>query len=111
MVFCKSLRWVAQASQDAMCFLSSRCSASGIEVSMPAANSGNSSLISWQFILFPLLPRNKLFQLLAQGFVGAEQQRLGGGLAQFQHARNLAIIHLLILVHNDRDALALGQRI
>src|SRR5271157_6099022 len=58
---------------------------------------------------FPLLPRNELFQLLAQRFVRAEQQRLGGGFAQLQHAGNLAVIHLLILVHDYGHALALGQ--
>ena len=44
-----------------------------------------------------------------KSFVSAEQQRLNGGFAQLQNIRNLAIIHLLILVHDDRDPLPFGQ--
>jgi len=58
---------------------------------------------------FLYFPENELFQLLTQRFICAKQQRLSGGLAQLQHARNLAVIHLLILVHDDSNALALRQ--
>src|ERR1700722_13851148 len=60
--------------------------------------------------LWLLFSRNEFFQLLAQRFVGAEQQRLCCRLAQFHHGGNLSIVHLLVLVHHHRQALPFGQR-
>src|SRR5262245_56209150 len=44
----------------------------------------------------------KFLQPLPQRLIGAEEQCLSGGLAQLQDGGDLAIIHPLILVHQDR---------
>src|SRR5271169_3234992 len=56
-------------------------------------------------------PSQKLLQLHPQCFVGAEQQRLGGRLAQLEHFGDLPVVHVLVLVHDDRQPLPLGQRL
>src|SRR5712691_3872517 len=91
---------------------------SGVTAVSPAARSGISSRVSSQlqldfmtasFVQKLSCALHKLFELFAQRFVGAKQQRLGGGLAQLQNVGNLAIVHLLILVHHHRHSLPLGQ--
>jgi len=52
---------------------------------------------------------NKLLQLYAQGLVGAEEQRLGGGLAELEDVADLFVVHALVLVHEDGHALVFGQ--
>ena len=53
--------------------------------------------------------RIRLHQPLPQHFIGPEQQRLSGGLAQLEHLRDFLVIHPLILVHEHPHPLALRQ--
>src|SRR5882757_4238950 len=104
MVFFSSSNVPAHSVQERRCRLRS-----GSAVESPAARSGSSSRISLHFIIMSFrrcsadaLARDasyKFSQLRPQRFIRAEQQRLGSGLTQLQNFSDLAVIHLLVLVH------------